>query len=108
MLTKHKKKRFSRVLATLLAAMPLLAQAAMESLDEESLSQVTGTGLAIGFEDFRWLVKPTSYFEQVGSDPVGDTTLQRGDLRWYGVNISGAGPGGFHKGSKRGFLYSQV
>ena len=32
MLTKHKKKRFSRVLATLLAAMPLLAQAAMESL----------------------------------------------------------------------------
>ncbi|MEE3388415.1 MULTISPECIES: DUF6160 family protein [unclassified Alcanivorax] len=96
MLTKHKKKRFSRVLATLLAAMPLLAQAAMESLDEESLSQVTGTGLAIGFEDFRWLVKPTSYFEQVGSDPVGDTTLQRGDLRWYGVNISGAGPGGFH------------
>lgn len=74
----------------------MLSLAALESLDEESLSQVTGTGLAIGFEDFRWLVKPTSYFEQVGSDPVGNTTLQRGDLRWYGVNISGAGAGGFH------------
>ena len=88
--------RLSRAIAAALVASPMLGMAALESLDEESLSQVTGTGLAIGFEDFRWLVKPTSYFEQVGSDPVGNTTLQRGDLRWYGVNISGAGAGGFH------------
>ena len=70
--------RLSRAIAAALVASPMLGMAALESLDEESLSQVTGTGLAIGFEDFRWLVKPTSYFEQVGSDPVGNTTLQRG------------------------------
>ena len=99
MLTRPKYRhciRLFRVLLVVLAAGPMVGKAALESLDEESLSQVTGTGLAIGFEDFRWLIKPTSYFEQVGSDPVGSTTLQRGDLRWYGVNISGAGTGGFH------------
>tara|TARA_Y100001934_G_scaffold80002_2_gene99412 strand:+ start:1294 stop:2535 length:1242 start_codon:yes stop_codon:yes gene_type:complete len=99
MLTRLKNRashRLSGVLLIALSALPAANMAALESLDEESLSQVTGTGLAIGFEDFRWLIKPTSYFEQVGSDPVGNTTLQRGDLRWYGVNISGAGAGGFH------------
>lgn len=70
--------RLSRFLLVVLAAAPMPGMSALQSLDEESLSQVTGTGLAIGFEDFRWLIKPTSYFEQVGSEPVGSTTLQRG------------------------------
>ena len=70
MLTRPKYRhciRLFRVLLVVLAAGPMVGKAALESLDEESLSQVTGTGLAIGFEDFRWLIKPTSYFEQVGS-----------------------------------------
>lgn len=51
---------------------------------------------------------PTSYFEQVGSAPAGGgctgtgTTAgnircwRRGDLRWYGINISGASNTGYH------------
>lgn len=72
------------------------AQAALKPLEENDLASVTGTGLAMAFEDFRWLIKPTSYFEQVGENPVSGSRWQRGDLRWYGLNVSGAGAGGNH------------
>lgn len=80
----------------LVSLLPLSGMAALESLDEAEMSGVSGAGLAFALDDFRWLTKPTSYFEQVGSAPFGDTEFQRGDLRWYGINISGAGTGGFH------------
>lgn len=79
-----------------LVLLPLSGMAALERLDDDAMAGVSGAGLALALDDFRWLVKPTSYFEQVGSDPTGGTVFQRGDLRWYGVNISGAGTTGFH------------
>lgn len=74
--------------------------AALESLDDSAMESVSGAGVALGFDNFQFAMAPTSYFEQVGSAPVtctsynvpvGCTTLRRGDLRWYGVNISNAG-----------------
>ncbi len=85
----------------LLALLPLCSLAAMERMDDAAMSDVSGAGIALGFEDFRWLTKPTSYFEQMGTDPVGDTTFQRADMRWYGLSITAVPDGssgneGFH------------
>lgn len=71
------------------------AYAGMQVLQEDEMAGVTGAGIAFTFEDFRMLTKPTSYFENLGSTP-SVTDWRRADLRWYGWNISGAGPGGFH------------
>lgn len=79
-----------------LVLLPVVGFAALERMDDQAMSGVSGAGMALAFEDFRWLVKPTSYFEQVGSIPSGGTVFQRGDLRWYGLNLSGAGLTGFH------------
>jgi len=73
-----------------------LLLASMTPLDDDAMADISGAGIAMAFEDFRWMVKPTSYFEQVGSAPGVGATWQRGDLRWYGVNVSGAGAGGSH------------
>ena len=81
---------------------PLPARAALADLDDSAMEQVSGAGVAIGFDQFEFAMAPTSYFEQVGSDPANVCTAtgnvagnrncwRRGDLRWYGVNISGAG-----------------
>lgn len=84
-----------------LAFMPLNGMTALERMDDDAMSGVSGAGIALGFEDFRWLTKPTSYYEQMGSNPVGDTTFQRADMRWYGLSITAiadgsAGNTGFH------------
>ncbi len=94
----HHRKRIvcnavQAVLFGWLAFLPLPGMAALEQMDEAAMSNVSGAGLAFVWEDFRWLTKPTSYFEQVGSGVAPDTTFKRGDLRWYGVSISGVGPG---------------
>jgi len=84
----------------LLSATP--ARAALTDLDDGAMEEVSGAGLALGFDDFEFAMAPTSYFEQVGSAPAGACTgsgsvasnircWRRGDLRWYGINISGAG-----------------
>ena len=64
---------------------------ALTALDDEQMADVSGAGLAAVWEDFRFLMKPTSYFEQIGSAAAPGTTFQRGDLRWYGVSMSGKG-----------------
>ena len=82
-----------RILAGLFILLPLSDVAAMERLDDEAMADVSGAGLAFVWEDFRWLTKPTSYFEQVGTGTDPLSTFERGDLRWYGINVSAAGPG---------------
>ena len=91
------------------AGLPALASSyvGMASLTEGELQGVSGTGIAIAFDDFQFAMAPTSYAEQVGNTPLGACTSfgntagnrncwRRGDLRWYGGNISGAGVGGSH------------
>ncbi|MCH8541994.1 MAG: hypothetical protein LAT61_00360 [Alcanivorax sp.] len=65
----------------------------MTPLKDDEMAAIDGTGLTFTWEDFRWLTNPTSYFEQVGSNADPATDWQRGDLRWYGVSVSGTGPG---------------
>ncbi|MDF2446798.1 MAG: hypothetical protein K0S46_2034 [Moraxellaceae bacterium] len=93
--------------AALLLVLPLLGVAptavALEALDDVALSAESGAGVAIGLHDFQLAMAPTSYFEQVGSAPAGGGCTgvgtiasnikcwRRGDLRWYGINISAAG-----------------
>lgn len=88
-------------LLAVLTLLPLGGMAALERLDDDAMSGVSGAGIALGFEDFRWLTKPTSYFEQMGSAPIGSTTFSRADMRWYGLSITAipdgsAGNQGFH------------
>lgn len=96
-----------RIIAAVLFGLALLSLsarpvAALESLDDSAMESVSGTGVALGFDNFQFAMAPTSYFEQVGSAPAGACTAgltgsvagnircwRRGDLRWYGVNISG-------------------
>jgi hypothetical protein len=92
-----------RTLAALLLAGS--AHAALTDLDEHDMADVTATGVAIAFDEFQLAMAPTSYFEQVGSAPAGACSgsgsvagntrcWRRGDLRWYGINISNAGGSG--------------
>lgn len=95
---------------TLKAALPglflsliALPAAALEVLDDAALEATSGAGMALGLDDFEFAMNPHSYFEQVGSAPAtglactstGQTAgnyncWRRGDLRWYGINISNA------------------
>lgn len=72
------------------AALTLGASQAMalQELDDSSLSEVQGAGLAFAFEDFRFQMAPTSYFEQMGGEPDPNTTFNRGNFRWIGTTIS--------------------
>ncbi|MFZ5757990.1 MAG: hypothetical protein ACOY3X_13875 [Pseudomonadota bacterium] len=90
--------RTALLLTSLLAAVPALA--GLHGLDDGELAGVSGTGIAIGLDDFQFAMAPTSYFEQVGSAPSNNCTAtgnvagnwncwRRGDLRWYGLNMSG-------------------
>ena len=79
------------LLSTLMAVACMTPASALTALDDEQMADVSGAGLAAVWEDFRFLMKPTSYFEQVGSTAAPGTTFQRGDLRWYGISMSGKG-----------------
>lgn len=61
------------------------------ALDDAELADVTGEGVAITAEDFRFQMKNTGYFEQIGTAPATGSVFKRGDLRWYGLTLSGAG-----------------
>ncbi|MFP5440126.1 MAG: hypothetical protein ACLGHJ_01430 [Gammaproteobacteria bacterium] len=77
------------------------AAATLAALADEDMAAVNGAGIAIALDDFQFAMAPTSYFEQVGNNPPvlcsGSGPVasnlncwRRGDLRWYGVNMSGA------------------
>lgn len=82
---------------------PVPAAGALEAMDDGGLAAEAGAGVAIALHDFQLALAPTSYFEQVGSAPAGGGCVgtgsvagniscwRRGDLRWYGINISAAG-----------------
>jgi hypothetical protein len=105
-------------LVELLLAVSLLPAApgvaALEALDDHALAAETGAGVAIALQDFQLALAPTSYFEQVGSAPAGGgctgsgsvagntNCWRRGDLRWYGINISAAG------GSNDGYHWNDM
>ena len=64
----------------------------MDVLPDEQMSSVSGAGIAIALEDWRFSIEPTGYIEQTGSDwaaarPAG-LSFRRGDLRWYGFTMS--------------------
>lgn len=80
-------------LVAALTLLPLSGMTALERLDDAAMSDVSGAGMAFVWEDFRWLTKPTSYFEQVGSAADPFSTFLRGDLRWYGLSVSATGAG---------------
>lgn len=91
----------------LLASVPLWAMPAMAPMSEDEMAEVSGAGIAIALENFRYMLAPTSYMEQVGVAPAGACTgtgstasntncWRRGDLRWYGINLSGASGAGSH------------
>lgn len=102
--------RLPAVASLLLALLPALPMVsiAFEALDDGELETVSGAGIALALEDFEFAMAPTSYFEQVGSAPAGGgcsgtgsvasniNCWRRGDLRWYGINISGATNTGYH------------
>lgn len=67
-----------------------LAFSNMVPLEEDEMAGVSGTGLAFAFDDFRFQMAPTSYFEQIGAPPQGGTTFRRGNYRWIGTTISSA------------------
>lgn len=84
-----------------LALLPAAATAMLE-IDEVGLAEVTGEGLTFTWTDFRMLANPTSYIEQLGSPASNTCTAtgqnannyncwRRGDMRWYGVNVSATG-----------------
>ncbi len=83
------------------------ATAGLHPLSEEEMSDVSGAGISVALDNFMFSMSPTSYFEQVGSSPSGNCSgygsvsgntncWRRGDLRWYGLNISGASGLGSH------------
>jgi len=66
---------------------------AAEPMADEDLADVSGAGIAIALEDWRFSMEPAGYMEQIGSDwqgagPAG-LSFRRGDLRWYGFTMSG-------------------
>ena len=94
------------LLLAFLTSQPVVA-ATMVPLDDDDMAEVSGAGIAIAFDDFEVMMAPTSYFEQVGAVPADACTSggagtgnqdcwRRGDLRWYGGNLSGVGAGGSH------------
>ena len=65
-----------------------VAASQLRALDDGEMAEVSGTGLAFAFDDFRFQAAPTSYIEQVGGAPAAGTSFKRGDLRWFGATAS--------------------
>ena len=98
------------LLSMLVGAMPMASYGlTMQAMSEDELEDISGAGIAVALENFRFMMAPTSYMEQVGVTPAGAAACtgsgsvgsntncwRRGDLRWYGINLSGAGAGGSH------------
>lgn len=90
------------LLSLLAGALPVAGYAlALQAMSDDEMEDVSGAGIAVALEEFRFMMAPTSYMEQVGTAPVGACTgsgtvasntdcWRRGDLRWYGINLSGA------------------
>lgn len=89
------------IMSTLLLTVCAVSQAGLQPMDEAEMSATHGAGIAVALDDFAYLMAPTSYLEQVGTTPANACTgsgtvasnldcWRRGDLRWYGSNLSSA------------------
>ena len=64
---------------------------ALTKLSDNAMADVSGAGLAFSFDDFRFQMEPTSFFENIGATPnrvPGATNGYKGDYRWIGTTIS--------------------
>lgn len=81
------------LLSTIVAGTPAYA---LVEIPDEQMSEVSGAGLAIALDDFRFAVAPTSYTELTGTAPSAAAAAagwERGDARYYGFSITGNGAG---------------
>lgn len=68
---------------------------AMEELAEDDMRVATGEGIALALDNFSFRMAPTSYIEMTGTTPSGAAATagwKRGDLRWYGLSMTGGDP----------------
>jgi hypothetical protein len=67
---------------------------AMEELEDQVMSGVTGEGIAFVLNDISLTMSPTSYIELTGTDVSvtapnpANLNYLRGDLRWYGLSYT--------------------
>lgn len=83
---------------------------ALTPLNDAQMSSVNGKGLAFAFDDFRFQMAPTSYFNQVGGNVTASTSFNRGDLYWVGTTISSGaadGAGGLYDFSDYAYVNNQ-
>lgn len=71
------------------------ALADLTPMGETEMAAVNGSGLAFALEDFRYQGAPTSYLELVGGPPPSGSSFQRGDVRYYGLTMSGESGGNY-------------
>lgn len=94
LLTRTSPVRGLRLLVVFLA---MGAQAhALESLDDGSLADVNGAGIALAFDDFSSRFAPTSYIGVIGTAVTNPSVpyntpynWRRGDLYYYGLSMTG-------------------
>lgn len=86
-------------LASLLMALAMsfctASALAMEELAEDDMRVATGEGIALALDNFSFRMAPTSYIEMTGTTPSGAAATagwKRGDLRWYGLSMTGGDP----------------
>lgn len=95
------------ITSALLLALSSASQAGLQPMDEAEMSATHGAGIAVALDNFAYMMAPTSYLEQVGSAPTNACTgsggaasntdcWRRGDLRWYGANLTSATGVGLH------------
>lgn len=78
-------------MAITVCAFPFSGAYGLTSLTDEALAEVSGAGIAVALDDFRYANAPTSYIELTGSD--GGAKWQRGDARYYGLSLTAGGAG---------------
>lgn len=81
-------RRYLPVLSAIWLASAAVPSAALVEISDEQMSEVSGAGIAIVLEDIRITASPTSFLEFTGSAP-GSAEFERGDIRWYGISITG-------------------
>lgn len=81
------RKSMPALAAALVSCMTTSAYGLVEMADEQ-MSEISGAGIAIVLEDIRITASPTSFLEFTGSAP-GSAEFERGDIRWYGISITG-------------------
>ena len=86
-----------QLLSLLLASLLALPAVAMVAMDEHEMAGVLGQGIAIALDDFSFRMAPTSFIEITGTTPSASAAAagwQRGDVRFYGLSITGGGAAG--------------